>query len=138
MINSKKLNLLILCTGNSCRSQIAEGITRHLYEKKYNVFSAGTDPTAVNKNAIKVMKEIDIDIANYKSKSIRVYKEIHFDLVITVCDSANESCSVILNKYTKLIHWPFKDPVGKNIDTFREVRDLIYNKFQKELKKHFK
>lgn len=136
MINSNKSNLLILCTGNSCRSQIAEGITRHLYKKSYNVYSAGTHPTSVNINAIKVMKELDIDISNYKSKSIQLYKETHFDLVITVCDSANESCPVSLNKYTKLIHWPFKDPVEKNIDTFREVRDLIYNKFQKELRKH--
>ena len=112
---------------------MAEGITQHLYKQTYNVFSAGTHPTKVNKSAIAVMQELNIDISNYKSKSINLFKDTHFDLVITVCDSANERCPISLNNYTKLIHWPFEDPVGKNIDIFRNIRDLIYQKFQTEL-----
>jgi len=124
--------ILILCTGNSCRSQMAEGIARHLYGDICDVFSAGTKPSFVNQNAILVMKEINIDISKHTSKSVESLKKKEFNLVITVCDNAKESCPVFLGQHKKL-HWSFEDPVGMNLDKFREIRDLIYKKFESEL-----
>ncbi|RAP38920.1 hypothetical protein DID80_01655 [Candidatus Marinamargulisbacteria bacterium SCGC AAA071-K20] len=130
--NTNRSNILILCTGNSCRSQMAEGIARHLYGHSCNVFSAGTKPSTVNEHAIAVMKEIDIDISGHSSKSVDDLKDQPFNLVITVCDNAKESCPVFLGKHKKL-HWSFEDPVGQSIEKFREVRDLIYKKFKSDL-----
>jgi hypothetical protein len=75
------------------------------------------------------MQKLNIDISKYQSKSIKLVKKIHFDLIKAVCDSTNDSYPVYLNNYTKLLHWPFKDLVEKNIDIFRDIRDLIYQKY---------
>ena len=132
MRNRKKV--LILCTGNSCRSQMAEGILRHFKGAEYEVFSAGTKPSHVNPTAIQAMKEIGIDISSHRSKHLDEFKGQKFDCVITVCDNAKESCPVFLG--VKMLHWPFPDPPhNKEIDEevikeFRSVRDMIVEKFK--------
>ena len=130
-----KEKVLILCTGNSCRSQMAEGFLRHYGDDKYQVYSAGSKPSAVNPTAIKVMQEIGINISNHTSKHLDDFKDIAFDYVITVCDNAKESCPVYL-KTSKKLHWGFPDPPHDKeitqavIDEFRKVRDMIHVKFK--------
>src|SRR3990167_8760424 len=104
-----KKKVLFLCTGNSCRSQMAEGILRHVAGDTYDVSSAGTKPSKVNETAIQVMKEIGIDISGHRSKSVNEFLNEYFDYVITVCDSAKETCPVF-QKRNILLHWPFPDP----------------------------
>lgn len=123
--------VLIICTGNSCRSQMAEGALRRISDNALEVVSAGTHPSFVHPLAIEVMKEIDIDISNHTSKSVDQFIRGQFDYVITVCDSAKERCPYFPGaKHT--IHIPFEDPVGYDENTnerlmkFREVRDLIF------------
>jgi arsenate reductase (thioredoxin) len=101
--------VLILCTGNSCRSQMAEGLFRHLAGSTYESHSAGTHPSTVNPLAINAMSEIGIDISHHRSKSINEFLGKPFDLVITVCDDAKESCPFFPGA-TKRLHWPFDDP----------------------------
>lgn len=125
--------VLIICTGNSCRSQMAEGITRHLYQDQCEVFSAGTHPSYVHPVAIEVMDEINIDISQHTSTSVEAYRDQHFDIVITVCDHAKDLCPIFPGKHVTL-HWPFEDPVGMdNLIGFRRVRDTIFEKFKTEL-----
>ena len=130
--------ILFLCTGNSCRSQIAEGLANSILDSSYNIESAGTEAHGVNPNAIATLKEIGIDISNYKSKSIHLDELNRFDLVITLCGDAKEKCP-ILNKGVKHIHWDLKDPAKfKGTETeimsqFRNTRDLISN-YIEELK----
>jgi len=130
-----KKSVLILCTGNSCRSQMAEGILRHYGSEHFEVESAGTKPSQVNPTAIQVMNEIGIDISNHRSKHLDEFKEQSFDYVITVCDNAKESCPVYL-KVTKKLHWSFPDPPHKEaisesvVAEFRNVRDMILSKFK--------
>lgn len=130
-----KLSVLILCTGNSCRSQMAEGFLRHYGKDKFEVESAGTIPSRVNETAIQVMKEVGIDISGHRSKHTDEFKDRHFDYVITVCDNAREACPVYL-KATKKLHWGFPDPphnkevTEKTVAEFRKVRDLIHAKFK--------
>lgn len=131
----QKVNVLILCTGNSCRSQMAEGFLRHYGSDKFEVFSAGTKPSKVNETAIEVMKEIGIDISNHRSKHAEELTGRHFHYIITVCDNAKESCPIFPGGGTRL-HWPFPDPPhDKEItetvrNEFRKVRDLIHEKFR--------
>ncbi len=116
--------ILFLCTGNSCRSQMAQGFMSK-YEG-FEAFSAGTKPAErVNPNAIIVMKEIGIDISQNYPKLVDEYLSKEFDYVITVCDSAKESCPVFTGKVKNRLHISFEDPDGYNLDKFREVRDLI-------------
>ena len=130
----EKKKVLILCTGNSCRSQMAEGALRHYRGDRFEVFSAGTRPSVVNPIAIKVMKEIGIDISGHRSKHVDEFKGQQIDYVITVCDNAKESCPIFLG--VKPMHWPFPDPphhqeiTGAVIDEFRKVRDMIVEKFK--------
>jgi arsenate reductase len=130
-----KKSVLILCTGNSCRSQMAEGILRHYQGEQYDVFSAGTKPSNVNAIAIKVMKEIGIDISGYRSKYVDEFKDQKIDIVVTVCDNAKESCPVFLGD-AKRYHWLFPDPphnaeiTEEVIQEFRLVRDLIKERFR--------
>tara|TARA_Y100001970_G_scaffold222815_1_gene274163 strand:+ start:34 stop:459 length:426 start_codon:yes stop_codon:yes gene_type:complete len=130
--------ILFLCTGNSCRSQIAEGLANSILDSSYNIESAGTEAHGVNPNAIATLKEIGIDISNYKSKSIHLDELNRFDLVITLCGDAKEKCP-ILNKGVKHIHWDLKDPAKfKGTETeimsqFRNTRGLISN-YIEELK----
>lgn len=122
--------VLILCTGNSARSQMAEGLLRHQAGDRYEVFSAGTHPSAVRREAIAAMKEIAIDISGHRSKSIAGFAGQEFDFVITVCDNANESCPLFPGR-TQRLHWPFEDPAAlqgseqERLAAFRTVRDQI-------------
>lgn len=130
-----KTRVLILCTGNSCRSQMAEGILRHYGSDKFEVESAGSAPSNVNPIAIEVMNEIGIDISHQRSKHVQEFVGKHFHYVITVCDKANESCPVFPGPSVRL-HWSFPDPPhDKNVtealkEDFRKVRDLIHEKFK--------
>ena len=128
-MNAKK-SVLILCTGNSARSQMAEGLLRDLGGDKFDVKSAGTIKSFVRPQAIEAMNEIGIDISGHRSKSVEEFTNQPFDYVITVCDNANESCPVFPGK-TERIHWSFDDPAdatGTDEDKlakFRTVRDRI-------------
>jgi len=131
-----KEKVLILCTGNSCRSQMAEGILRHYGHERYEVFSAGSIPSRVNPLAIQVMQEIGIDISTHRSKHLDEYKTIAMDYVITVCDNANSNCPYF-PKTVKRLHWPFPDPPHQAeaspavLNEFRIVRDMILIKFKR-------
>ncbi len=131
-----KQRVLILCTGNSCRSQMAEGVLRHYGGEKFEVFSAGTKPSIVNATAIEVMKEIGIDISAHRSKSVREFAGQPFDVIVTVCDNAKESCPVFPGNALRL-HWSFPDPPhGQEIteevrNAFRKVRDMIHVRFKR-------
>ena len=120
--------VLILCTGNSARSQMAEGLLRHLAGEKFDVFSAGTKPVGLNPNAVKAMSEIGIDISGHRSKSVDEFSGQQFDYVITVCDNAKESCPIFPG-VGKRIHHSFPDPAAANADDqialFRDVRNEI-------------
>jgi len=125
---SKKI--LVLCTGNSCRSQIAEGYLRHFSGKKAIVYSAGIETHGVNPKAIAVMKEDGIDISNHTSNNIDEYDNIDFDFVITVCDNARENCPFFSTR-AKKFHYNFPDPAKASgteeeiLNQFREVREMI-------------
>ncbi len=122
--------VLILCTGNSCRSQIAEGYMSYFAGDKAEVYSAGIETHGVNPKAIAVMKEDGIDISQQTSNNMNEYRNIDFDYVITVCDNAKERCPFFPSK-AKKFHQNFPDPAkatGSNeeiIDEFRKVRDMI-------------
>ncbi|MEI7751424.1 MAG: arsenate reductase ArsC [Candidatus Omnitrophota bacterium] len=130
-----KQKVLILCTGNSCRSQMAEGILRDYGASRFEVFSAGTKPSSVNPIAIQVMKEIGIDISGHRSKHVDEFKGQTFDYVVTVCNIAKESCPFFPGN-TKRLHWEFPDPphgqevTPEVLDRFREVRNLICERFK--------
>ena len=130
-----KQKVLILCTGNSCRSQMAEGILRHYGGSRFEVFSAGTKPSSVNPIAIQVVKEIGIDISGHRSKHVDEFKGQAFDYVVTVCNNAKESCPFFPGN-TKRLHWEFPDPphgqevTPEVLDRFREVRNLICERFK--------
>ena len=133
--------ILILCTGNSCRSQIAEGYLRHFAGDKLEVYSAGIETHGVNPRAVETMKEDGIDISKQTSNNVEEYLNIDFDYVITVCDNANERCPVFPNRAIKL-HQNFPDPAkaqgteSEIKDEFRRVRDLI-EKFCKKFVNQF-
>jgi arsenate reductase len=127
--------VLILCTGNSARSQMAEGLFRHEAGKDFDVFSAGTRPGGVRPEAIAVMGEIGIDISGHRSKSVDEFAGQELDYVITVCDNAKEACPVFPAGTTKL-HWPFEDPAAvqgneeARVAAFRTVRDQIHKRIK--------
>ncbi|MFM9903512.1 MAG: arsenate reductase ArsC [Pyrinomonadaceae bacterium] len=131
-MNDRK-NVLILCTGNSARSQMAEGLLRHQAGDKFDVTSAGTVASFVRPQAIEVMKEIGIDISGHRSKCLDEFLGTSFDYIITVCDNANQTCPVFPGKATR-IHYSFDDPAeAKGTDdeilqVFRRVRDEIRDK----------
>jgi arsenate reductase len=124
------IRVLFLCTGNSCRSQMAEGLLRYFGNDKFEVYSAGLNPSFVHPLAIKVMAEIGIDISNHRSKSVAEFLGQTFDYVITVCDKAKESCPNFPGEMKK-IHWSFEDPAEasgteeERLKVFRKVRDKI-------------
>jgi arsenate reductase (thioredoxin) len=108
-VNGQKLKILFLCTGNTCRSQMAEGLARHLKSEHIEPYSAGVDPGALNSRAVKSMAKIGIDISGSTPKTIESLSHIIFDYVITLCDHANESCPLFPGK-TKKLHRGFEDP----------------------------
>ncbi|HEV8368972.1 MAG TPA: arsenate reductase ArsC [Pyrinomonadaceae bacterium] len=132
---SEKQRVLILCTGNSARSQMAEGLLREMSGDRYEVASAGVAPSQVRPEAIAAMKEIGIDISSHRSKSVDEFLRKEFNFVITVCDNANEQCPVFPGK-TKRIHWSFEDPAAAEGDAeerlrvFRRVRDEIRERLE--------
>jgi arsenate reductase len=134
-----KKRVLVLCTGNSARSQMAEGFLRHIAGDKFEVFSAGVKPTQVNPLAIKVMAEAGVDISKHRSKSAMEFIGEKFDYVITVCDNARQTCPVFLGKYEK-IHWSLEDPAEvtgteeEKLIVFTKVRDQIKARIEDWLK----
>ena len=127
--------VLVLCTGNSARSQMGEGLFRAEGGDAFEVFSAGTKPSSVRPEAIAVMKEIGIDISEQRSKSVDEFVRQPFDVVLTVCDNARESCPVFPAR-TQTIHWSFEDPAavqGSEIErlaAFRRIRDQIHKRIR--------
>jgi arsenate reductase (thioredoxin) len=125
-----KLQVLILCTGNSARSQIAEGLLRHESGEHFEVHSAGTKPGIVRPEAIAVMRELGIDISNHRSKHLDEFAGQSFDFVLTLCDDAKQSCP-IFSSSAKTIHHSFDDPASldatekERLAIFRRVRDEI-------------
>jgi arsenate reductase len=126
----EKIKILFLCTGNACRSQIAEGWARHLKSDVIEAYSAGVWPVGVSSRAIQVMAEAGVDISSHTSDHVDDFMKIDFDYVVTLCDNARKSCPVFSGK-VKLIHKPFEDPtfvVGSTDEimrAFRRTRDLI-------------
>ncbi|MFZ0589297.1 MAG: arsenate reductase ArsC [Bryobacteraceae bacterium] len=127
---SDKKRVLILCTGNSARSQMAEGLLRHDAGERFDVESAGTKASFVRPEAIAVMHELGIDISGHRSKSVDEFNRQQFDYVITVCDNARESCPVFFGPAKKL-HHGFEDPAAftgsdeERLALFRRVRDEL-------------
>jgi arsenate reductase (thioredoxin) len=131
-----KRKILILCTGNSCRSHMAEGILRHAGGGLFEVFSAGSNPAGyVHPTAIAAMREIDIDISGHTSKHLEQFLNAGVDTVITVCDSANDACPVFPGNVRRY-HWGFEDPPKavrpgeSEMDAFRRIRDAIRSVFE--------
>jgi arsenate reductase len=130
---NQKIKVLFLCTGNSCRSQMAEGWTRRLKGDLIEPYSAGVESHGLNPNAVKVMAEAGVDISSHRSKHLDEVRDIAFDYVVTVCDNANESCPVFPGT-VKRVHIGFDDPprLARNARTeeealgyYRRVRDEI-------------
>ena len=125
-----KQSVLFLCTGNSARSQMAEGLLRTLAGERFEVFSAGSQPSTVNPLAIAAMDERGIDIRPQRSKHLNEYLDQPFDYVITVCDNAAETCPVFPGP-ARRIHWSFPDPArivgseAERLAAFRQVRDAL-------------
>ncbi len=130
--------VLFLCTHNSARSQMAEGLLRHLAADRFEVYSAGTEATSVRPEAIEVMAELGVDISGQQSKTIDGYLDEPFDYVVTVCDDANEACPVFPGAKNRL-HWSFRDPSQstgsdeERLRAFRGVRDEILARIEKDL-----
>ena len=129
----RKLNVLFLCTGNSCRSQMAEGWTRHLKKDQINAYSAGVSPHGMNLSAVRVMKEAGVDISRHTSKHLDALSDVPFDYVVTVCSHAHETCPVFPGR-AKVIHVGFDDPPAlakqakseeEALAHYRRVRDEI-------------
>ncbi|MEP0862556.1 MAG: arsenate reductase ArsC [Ignavibacterium sp.] len=139
-----KKRILILCTGNSCRSQMAEGFLKS-FDPELEVYSAGTKPAdKVNPKAIQVMKEIGIDISDGVPEDVEKYINQSFDYVITVCDNAKETCPVFIGKVGKQLHIGFEDPADATgteeeiLSVFRKVRDEIKRDFYQFYLNEFK
>lgn len=119
-------NVLVLCTGNSCRSQIADGYLKHFAQNKATIYSAGIETHGVNQKAIAIMKLDGIDIAHNTSNNVSEYLDIAFDFIITVCDHAHENCPHIPSKNAKRIHKNFFDP-----SKITGSEEQIFNAFKK-------
>ena len=134
-MNDKK-KVIFICTGNSCRSQMAEGLLRAMAGDRFEIYSAGSHPSKVHPVAIKVMKEVGIDISTHTSDPIDKYLEHGINYVITICDHAREVCPVFPGK-SKMMHWSIDDPFRswKNdhevIGRYRKTRDEIHDRLNK-------
>ena len=127
--------VLFLCTGNSARSQMAEGFLKYMAGDRFEVYSAGVKPTAVNPLAIKVMAEIGIDISKHKSKSVMEFIDQSFDYVITVCGNAQKTCPVFPGEHEK-IHWDLEDPAAA--EGSEEERAAIFRRIRDEIEQRIK
>src|SRR5207237_4111527 len=125
-----KRKVLFLCTGNSCRSQMAEGLLRHLAGDHFEVVSAGTHPVGLNADAVEVMKEIDINISGHRSKRVDEFLGQQFDYAITVCDRAKETCPIFPSA-ASLLHWSFDDPAA--VEGPREERRAVSQRARHEI-----
>lgn len=131
-----KIKVLFVCTGNSARSQMAEGFLRHRAGDRFEAHSAGTQPKGVHPLAIQAMKEVGVDISGHQSKSVTEYLRDRFPYVITVCDAANESCPIFPGAFRRL-HWSLEDPAAaagteeQRLATFRRVRDEIAERIER-------
>ena len=129
-MEKKKKRVLFLCTHNSCRSQMAEGLLRRHGGKQFEVFSAGTSPSRVHPMAVEVMEEQGIDLTGQRSKSIDEFLGQCFDLIVTTCDHARETCPVFPGQ-PEMLHWGLEDPAGaegsreEKLKVFRRVRDEL-------------
>lgn len=134
-------NILVLCTGNSCRSQMAHGFLAHFATDKARIYSAGIETHGLNPRAVATLKEVGLDIAHHTSNLVEEYRDIPFDFIITVCDHAAENCPVFTSKTAKKLHQNFTDPSKLNgseteIETaFRKTRDEIRVYCQQFVKK---
>lgn len=138
------MKILILCTGNSCRSQMAQGFLQS-FDKDIRIFSAGTFPASrINSKAIKVMAEAGIDISDNYPKNVDIYMNDNWDYVITVCDDANQSCPVFAGNVKHRLHMGYEDPSRKTgteeyiLSEFRRIRDMIKDDFFKLYKEKIK
>ncbi len=126
-----KTTVLFLCTGNSCRSQMAEGWLRQLGGSRFEVLSAGTQPQGLNPTAVRIMAEAGVDISGQRSKSVDEFLGRDLDVLVTVCGGAKESCPMFVGKVGQRRHWPIHDPAEAQgteeevLVTFRRVRDEI-------------
>ncbi len=133
-----KTRVLFLCTHNSARSQMAEGLLRHLAGERFEAYSAGTEATRVRPEAISVMSELGVDLSGQESKTLERYLGEPFEYVVTVCDDANEACPVFPGAKERL-HWSFEDPSRAEgqgearLAVFRRVRDEIRARVEEEL-----
>ena len=140
-MKAANMRILVLCTGNSARSQMAEGLFRHEGVGKYEIFSAGTKPTTVRPEAIAVMLELGIDISGHRSKSIEEFAGQTFDYVVTVCDNARDNCPIFPGAAERL-HWSFEDPATvegsetERLAAFRSARDGIHERVKAFVKQH--
>lgn len=135
LLNVEKMKILILCTGNSCRSQMAEGFLRS-FDRKLEIYSAGTKPEKeINPNIVTVMQEVGIDMSKYTPDSVEKLLATSFDYVITVCDDAKESCPVFTGYVKHLLHIGFEDPADamgtdeEVLPVYRKIRDEIRESF---------
>ncbi len=134
----RNARVLFLCTGNSARSQMAEGLLRHLAGDRIEVASAGTHPVGLNPLAVAAMREIGIDISNHHSKGVDEFTGEDLDCAITVCDNARESCPVLPGA-RRMLHWSFEDPaavtgsIEERMAVFRRVRDALAERVQQFL-----
>ena len=133
-----KHKIIFICTGNSCRSQIAEGILKNEASDRFNVFSAGSDPSRLHPASVSVMQEWGIDISHHKSESINNYIDKNIDIIITVCDNANQSCPNFPGEKFRL-HWNIKDPFHgwsnnqEDLPPYRLARDELKKRIDKLL-----
>ncbi len=132
MVDRKRI--LILCTKNSARSQMAEGLLKHICQDRFEIFSAGTKPTVVCLEAIQVLHEINIDISKNRSKSIDEFVREEIDYVLTVCDNAEENCPYFPAK-TKMIHHSFADPA--NVEGDEETRLKAFRQIRNQIQEYF-
>ena len=136
---SNKKNIIFICTGNACRSQIAHGLLQNIADDRFNVFSAGSHPSRVHPMSIKVMEEIGIDISHHTSDHIDDYLFKGIEIVITVCDNVEKLCPIFPGNVEK-IHWSIDDPFKgwdyneNQMESFQETRDII----KKEILNYFK
>ena len=131
---TERRQVLFLCTGNSARSQMAEGLLRHLADDRFEVFSAGVDPSFVRPQAIAAMNEIGIDVSRHRSKSVDEFLDEELDYVITVCDHASQRCPIFPGDVTR-IHWSIDDPVAvgseeAQLEAFRRARDELQQRIR--------
>lgn len=132
----KRIKALFVCTHNSARSQMAEGLLRHIGGERFEVYSAGTEATRVRPEALQVMEESGMDISGQESETLERYLGEYFDYVITVCDDANEACPFFPGAKRRL-HWSLEDPSRaqgeQRLGVFRAVRDEIKARIEREL-----